>query len=37
MVNDIVFREPSNNPSFRDPGNVFRTAALTERSIPRTP
>jgi len=22
-ANDIVFREPSNNPNFRDPGNVF--------------
>ena len=22
-ANDIVFREPSNNPNFRDPGNLF--------------
>jgi cytochrome c551/c552 len=22
-VNDVIFREPSSNPNFRDPGNVF--------------
>jgi hypothetical protein len=22
-VNDVIFREPSNNPNFRDPGNLF--------------
>ena len=22
-ANDVIFREPSNNPNFRDPGNVF--------------